>query len=297
VLVAYALLDGPSLAGAYRFAIAPGAETVVEVHLVLFCRTNPQALGIAPLTSMFWHGQSSEELHDFRPEVHDSDGLMLHTGRDEWLWRPLSNPPAPRIASFLDQRPQGFGLLQRERRYENYQDIEAGYQLRASAWVEPEGDWGAGSVRLVELPSPDETNDNIVAYWTPAALPPPGQPLDFRYRLTWFLDQIHPPGAWVVATRHGRSRTQEPDLERFMVDFDGPSLRHLPAGAGPEPVVTAGPGAELVHAMVQHNPYDGTWRAAFALRPDKSGRPVELRCYLRDGGRALSETWSYLWQP
>ncbi|HVW19961.1 MAG TPA: glucan biosynthesis protein G [Opitutaceae bacterium] len=297
VLVAYALLDGPSLSGAYRFSIAPGAETVVEVHEVLFCRTNPEALGIAPLTSMFWHGQSAEELHDFRPEVHDSDGLMLHTGRDEWLWRPLSNPPATRIASFIDQRPQGFGLLQRERRYDHYQDIEAGYQLRVSAWVEPVGDWGKGSVRLVELPSPDETNDNIVAYWTPAELPPPGQPLDFRYRLTWFLDQIHPPGAWVVATRHGRSRTQEPDLERFIVDFDGPNLRKLASSAVIEPVVTAGPGAQLVHSYVQHNPYDGTWRVAFALRPDKSGKPVELRCYLKEGGRALSETWSYLWQP
>lgn len=299
VLTLYALLDGPSLSGAYRFDIAPGPETVVEVRETLFLRRRPQVLGIAPLTSMYWHGESgAEQVHDFRPQVHDSDGLMLHTGAGEWLWRPLVNPPSERIAAFSDQNPRGFGLLQRERRFCAYEDIEAQYQRRPSAWVEPLGDWGAGSVRLVELFTPDETNDNIVAYWTPAELPPPGQPLEYSYRLHWFLDQIHPPGSWVVATRHGRSRTQEPDLERFLLDFDGPSLRPLSASAPVQPVVTVGPGAALIHSSVEHDPFDGTWRAAFALRPDGSGRPVELRCFLTMPGKgALSETWSYLWQP
>ncbi len=296
-LTLYALLDGPSVAGAYRFVIAPGPETVVQVRAVLYLRRNPKVLGLAPLTSMFWHGQGAEDLHDFRPEVHDSDGLMLRTGRDEWIWRPLSNPPRVRTTAFADENPRGFGLLQRDRHFYNYEDIEAVYQLRTSAWVEPVGKWGKGDVRLVELPSPDETNDNIVAFWVPAQLPPLGTPLDITYKLHWFLDQIHPPGGYVVSTRHGRSRTQEPDLERFMVDFDGAALRDRPADAPITALVTVGPGALLVHSTVQKNPFDGTWRLAFAIRPSGNGDPVELRGYLREPGRTLTETWSYLWQP
>ncbi len=296
-LTIYALLEGPSVAGAYRFTVVPGADTVVQVRAVLYLRRHPKIFGVAPLTSMFWHGQNAEALHDFRPEVHDSDGLMLHTGAGEWLWHPLTNPANVRTLTFGDENPRGFGLLQRNRNFADYQDIEAAYQLRTSAWVEPVGSWGRGSVRLVELPSPDETNDNIVAFWVPAELPPFGTPLEFAYRLHWFVDQIRPPGGYAVATRHGRSKTQERDLERFLVDFDGPGLRGRPAGAPLEPDVTVGAGAELVHATLQKNPFNGTWRAAFALRPDGTGRPVELRCYLRDPGHTLTETWSYLWQP
>ena len=296
-LTVYALLEGPSVAGAYRFVIAPGADTVVRVQAVLYLRRHPKVFGLAPLTSMYWHGQNAGELHDFRPEVHDSDGLMVHTGQDEWMWRPLTNPVKVRTAAFADENPRGFGLLQRERRFANYEDIEAVYQLRTSGWVEPIGKWGKGDVRLVELPSPDETNDNIVAFWVPAELPPPGTPLEISYRLHWFLDQIHPPGGAVVSTRHGRSHTQERDLERFFIDFDGPGLRDRPANAPIVPAVTVGAGAALVHQTLQKNPFDGTWRAAFALRPDGSGRAVELRCYLREPGRTLTETWTYLWQP
>jgi glucans biosynthesis protein len=307
-LVVYALLDSPSAAGAYRFEIAPGAETVMHVNVTLYLRRNPKLLGIAPLTSMFWHGKTTDfETDDIRPEVHDSDGLMIETGMGEWLWRPLNNPASPVVAAFSVEDPCGFGLLQRERRFSAYEDIDAAYQLRPSAWVEPIGSWGRGSVQLVELPTPDETNDNIVACWVPADLPEPGRPLDFEYNLHWFLDQIRPPAGYVVATRHGRLRTQETGLERFVVDFDGPDLRRLPANPDPdslssaptvEAVTWVGQGATLARdATVQKNPFNDTWRASFALQPDGSGRPVEIRCYLRRTPHVLTETWSYLWQP
>jgi glucans biosynthesis protein len=296
--VIYALLDGPSATGAFRFTVTPGADTVVQVQEVLYCRRNPAVLGVAPLTSMFWHGENTHREHDdFRPEVHDSDGLMLNTGAGEWLWRPLTNPDSIREAAFGDDNPRGFGLLQRDRNFENYQDLEAAYHQRPSAWVEPVGNWGRGSVRLVELPTPDETNDNIVAFWVPAKLPAPGEPLEFAYRLHWFLDQIRPPAGYAVATRHGRSKTHEPDLERFMVDFDGPYLGKQGPDPAIQPVVTVGSGAALVNATVQKNPFNGTWRVAFALRPDGSGHPVELRCFLGKPPHVLTETWTYLWQP
>jgi glucans biosynthesis protein len=297
-LVMYALLDSPSVTGAYRFSITPGAETVTEVHEVLYCRHNPAVLGIAPLTSMFWHGKNTNVSYDdFRPEVHDSDGLMLYTGAGEWIWRPLTNPSSIRSASFSDENPKGFGLVQRDRQFEDYQDLEAFYQLRPSTWVEPLGRWAKGSVRLVELHGQDETSDNIAAFWVPESLPAPGEPIEVSYRLHWFMDQIHPPAGFAVATRHGRSKTQEPELERFIVDFDGAYLGKEGPDPLIEPVVSVGAGAALANATVQKNPFNGTWRVAFAVKPDGSDKPVELRCFLRKTPHVLTETWSYLWQP
>ena len=297
-ITVYALLDSVSVAGAYRFDIAPGAETIVQVKTALFFRKAVKTVGLAPLTSMFWHGENTNTVtNDFRPEVHDSDGLMINTGTGEWLWRPLDNPASPRVASFSDRAPRGFGLMQRDRNFENYQDMEAAYHKRPGGWVEPIGNWGNGSVRLVELSTPDETNDNIVAFWVPERLPAPGEALELQYRLHWVVDQIHPPVGYVVATRHGRTKTHESDLERFFIDFGGPTLTTHEADPAVESVVTVGSGATLVHSIVQKNPYNGTWRAAFAIKPDGSGHPVELRCFLRKPDHVLTETWSYLWQP
>ncbi|MEO6004241.1 MAG: glucan biosynthesis protein G [Opitutus sp.] len=297
-LTVFALLDSVSAAGAYRFVITPGAETLVEVKSALYFRNTVKTVGIAPLTSMFWHGENTNAVtNDFRPEVHDSDGLMINTGAGEWLWRPLENPNSPRVAAFSDTSPRGFGLVQRDRNFENYQDLEASYHVRPGGWVEPIGNWGKGSVRLVELSTPDETNDNIVAFWVPDKLPGLGEPLQMEYRLHWFSNQIHPPGGYAVATRHGRTKTHEPDLERFFIDFAGPELAGDKEDPAVESVVTVGNGAKLVHSIVQKNPYNGTWRAAFSIKPDGAGHPVELRCFLRKPQHVLTETWTYLWQP
>ncbi|MDR1010799.1 MAG: glucan biosynthesis protein [Opitutaceae bacterium] len=333
----WALMDSPGVTGAYQFLITPGDTTVIDVDAVLHRRPAKSGagegagagvgagegadagvgedagagegagvgpvFGLAPLTSMFWFGKSSAvRPEDLRPGVHDSDGLSLHTGRGEWLWRPLDNPRAVSVASFSDENPRGFGLIQRARDFADYQDIEAAYHLRPSVWVEPSGDWGRGEVRLVELPTPDETNDNIVAFWTPASPPPEGGAFRVRYRMHWYLrpaaDTPVPATGVVVSTRQGKTFTHERELQRFWVDYAGDALAALPAGAKVTAVATAGDGAALVHASAEKNPFNNTWRAAFAIRPDGSGRPVELRCFLRnDRQEALSETWSYLWNP
>ncbi len=301
-VVIYALLNGPSVAGAYRFEIEPGAATVALVRAAVYWRSGAEArnLGLAPLTSMFWYGENSRTTFgDFRPEVHDSDGLLVQRGSGEWLWRPLVNPAAVRVAAFADVNPRGFGLLQRDRNFEHYQDLEANYQLRPSAWVEPIGDWGAGAVRLVELPTGDETSDNIVAFWTPANLPAPGEALEFSYRLFWHLDPARrPPAGYAAATRLS-TVFKQPGLTRFLIDFDGPYLSAQPADPAIEPVLSVGEGAVLAPGTLtlQKNPNNGTWRASFALRPDGTGHPVELRCFLRKPPHVLTETWTYLWNP
>jgi glucans biosynthesis protein len=299
-LVVFALLDSPSVAGAYRFALQPGHETVVVVRAAIYRRTDVAVVGLAPLTSMFWHGENSRTTHrDFRPEVHDSDGLLLQRGSGEWLWRPLSNPDKMRVASFADENPRGFGLLQRDRNFDHYQDLEANYHARPNVWVEPVGNWGVGAVRLVEIPTPDETSDNIVAFWVPANPLPANEAFEFEYRLHWSLEAgRRPPAGFVAATRLSDVQKQ-PGLTRFLVEFEGPYLSSRQVDATIEPVLTVGEGAALVPETLtlQKNPNNETWRATFAVKPDGTGRPVELRCFLRKEPHVLTETWSYLWNP
>jgi glucans biosynthesis protein len=294
-IAVYALLDSPSVAGAYRFAIAPGADTVMQVRTALFRRKDVKVFGVAPLTSMFWRAESSNLPigDDFRPEIHDSDGLLMHTGAGEWIWRPLVNPKGVSVVAFGDENPRAFGLLQRDREFDHYRDLEAHYHLRPSAWVEPVGPWGRGTVRLVELPTKSEYADNIVAFWTPEKLPPLGEPIELEYRLHWGLEQFQPPAGFATATYHQRTY----EHERFLVDFAGPELAKLGGDAKLEPVVTVGATGQLTHTSIQKNIYNGSWRVTFVVKADGTGKPVDLACHLRRGADVLTEKWTYLWQP
>ena len=185
-LTIYALLNSPRVAGAYRFILKPGVDTVVDVKMQLYLRENVTKLGLAPLTSMYFFGENQRsQVENFRPEVHDSDGLSIHSGTGEWIWRPLVNPKRLLVTSYTLNNPVGFGLMQRDRRFTSFEDLEARYEMRPSVWVEPKGNWGAGRVELIQIPTPDETNDNIVAFWVPAVAPRPGVPLTMEYRLSW----------------------------------------------------------------------------------------------------------------
>jgi periplasmic glucans biosynthesis protein len=288
----HALLDSPSLTGAYSFTIQPGERTIVNVRARLFFRKPVKELGIAPLTSMFFFGEEKPRPpQDWRPEVHDSDGLLMHSGTGEWLWRPLGNPEKLRISYFEFDNPRGFGLLQRDRDFRNYQDLEARQELRPNAWVIPTGAWGRGIVKLVEIPSPNETNDNMVVYWLPRGLPPEGQPLDLVYRI--YFDSVGPTDlvvGRVTATRIGGGDKE--DWKRFVVDFEGGKIKTLPDSAPVKAVVTLGKNGQIVQQNVARNAVTGGWRLAFQVKPEK-GKPLEIRAYLQSGKDILTETWSY----
>jgi len=283
--------------GAYRFVIKPGAETLMEVKAELFIRAEIKKLGIAPLTSMFYHGENSERFYDdFRPEVHDSDGLLMAFGNGEWLWRPIENRHSLRLTRLHDSKPRGFGLMQRDREFNNYQDLEAHYDKRPSAWIEPLGEWGKGAVELVEIPTEAERNDNIVAYWLPEKSPQAGEQLSFEYRLRMGGDNVdRVPGARAQATRIGGGGTdsREQHARKFALDFVGKNLQKLPPDASLQAVVSASAG-ELRGKVVQYNPHTQGWRVYFELLPGDAPE-VELRCFLRQGNDVLSETWSYQW--
>jgi len=306
-LTLYALMDSPSISGALRMQISPGGTLIMNVDSALYPRKPIERLGVAPLTSMFFYGENDRRAaNDWRPEIHDSDGLSMWTGAGEWIWRPLINPPQLHLNSYFDDNPRGFGLLQRDRNFDHYQDDGVYYDRRPSLWVEPRagpnGGWGKGAVQLVEIPTVDETFDNIVAFWNPADKPKPGQELLFSYRLYWGTRMPYgSPLAQTLATRTGIGGTVGVKRQyyswHFAVDFSGGELGALAKDAPVEAVVTTSRGQTehvTAHFVQEFNGY----RALFDVRPpDEGNEPIDIRLYLRVDGRPLTETWIYQWTP
>lgn len=298
----YALLDGPSVSGAYRFVLHPGKETMLDVSARVYQRKMVSTLGLAPLTSMFLMGENQPASGDYRPEVHDSDGLLVQTGDGERIWRPLINPSHPFVTSFTMDKLGGFGLMQRDRAFTNYEDLEAQYQLRPGAWVEPLGDWGAGRVELLQFHTPNETNDNVVVYWVSKQAPAPGMPLALDYRLHWGLTGApSAAGATVLQTRrgHGYRATEisTNDLQ-FQIDFVGGTLQGLPHDADIDVVLSGNDNVRKLHAHAYPNPQTRGWRVSLEFERIDTAKPVELRAQLRNAaGEILSETWSYALAP
>lgn len=301
-VVVYALLDSPSVTGAYRFEITPGDTLRMEIDAALYPRKEIERLGLAPCTSMFQTGENDRRVaNDWRPEIHDSDGLMMHTGAGEWLWRPLRNPRALSFNAFADRSPRGFGLMQRDKDFANYQDDGAFYEKRPSLWVEPRGDWGEGSVDLIEIPTADETFDNIVAFWQPAKKPAPGSEMLLSYTLYWCREApVQPPLARCVATRTGIGgvvgHQRNHASYRFAVDFAGGDFALLDPKTVVEPVISVTRGSVEVTSARPLYSVNG-WRAMFDLVPDARKEPIGIRLFLRADGQPLTETWLYEWEP
>ena len=303
-ITVYALLEGPSIAGACRFRMTRGAGVVMDIDQSLFLRRAVTRFGLAPLTSMFWFSETLKTTaEDWRPEVHDSDGLAMWTGAGERLWRPLNNPAQLVVSAFADENPKGFGLLQRDRNFDHYLDGVL-YDRRPSLWVEPKGSWGKGAVQLIEIPTNDETNDNIVATWVPAQPTKPGQQVDLSYRLHWLADEPYPGKlARCVATRLGRGgqpgRPRPSDVRKFVVEFLGGPLTGLPFGVRPEMVLHASRGRFTDYKLVEAVPdgVPGHWRAQFDLADVQGPEPVELRLQLTVHGDVATETWAYQYHP
>lgn len=305
-LTIYALLESARATGAYRFDIVPGAQTVTRVQARVFLRAGVppiSRLGIAPLTSMFLSGENQPRRGDYRPEVHDSDGLSIALGDGEWLWRPLQNPQRPVVNTFEVKKLAGFGLMQRDRAFSHYQDTEAHYERRPSAWVRPLGDWGPGHIELLQLPAPDETYDNIVAYWVPRQLPAPLQPFDFAYEIAWQgVEAQRPPGSAVLQSRRGFGYTKLTALERsgqvqYVLDFAGPALENLPADADVHAVVTADANGRVLQHTAFFNPASESWRVVLRVQRIDPAKPVELRAFLQHASDTVSETWTHVVLP
>jgi glucans biosynthesis protein len=298
----YGLLDGPSMAGAYRFDISPGSTTNVEVTAELFFRKTVEQVGVAPLTSMFYYGENTARpAGEWRPQVHDSDGLLIHDlGSNEWLWRPLLNPSRLYLSYMQVNRLGGFGLIQRDTDYRHFEDAEARYDLRPSAWVSPDSDWSGGEVVLVEIPTDSEVNDNIVAFWKPGENPGAGENRTFGYTLSFGGPDIagQETGQVVKTFVGDGNRTgggDAVDAYRIIVDFAGGPLKGLKPDAVVVSDVTAGGSgddAEIIEHFVEFIGADNTWRLSMLVRPGSGAQPMFRGQLLLDNKR-LTEVWTY----
>jgi glucans biosynthesis protein len=298
-------MDSPSVTGAYRFDMYPGNPNQVKITARVFARKDIHKIGFAPLTSMFLFGENSvnvSKFDDFRPEVHDSDGLLMQAASGEWIWRALSNHRALHVSSLGDTNPQGFGLMQRDRDFNNYLDTEAKYEKRPSIWIKPDNAWGKGRVELVEIPSDSEANDNVVAYWVPDQAMKAGETREFKYTLrTLDADVPEQNVAKVIRTRTGwgavaaQGNPPPKSKRQFAIDFQGGELDKLAANATVE--VDLGKNSGIFADLhVSKLPDGKTYRASFKLDPD-GNTPVDMRVFLKSNNKRLSEVWSYVWYP
>jgi len=289
----YGLLDGPSLAGAYKFDVEPGRSTIIDVTCSLFPRRDLGHVGIAPVNSMYFFGTAdSSRPDDYRPNVHASEGLRIWNASDEWIWRPLINPEQLQYSVFLDRTPKGFGLMQRKRTFQDFEDIAAQFDDRPSLWIEPQHDWGDGAVDLIEVPSRSEIYNNIIAFWRPRRALEARARHDFRYRLNWGSGLPFKTPRFITSqTRTGRTGADETRL--FAIDFisdrscDNCNLPSIMAD------VRAGDG-DIANVSVQHNPAIGGQRVSFEFRPGAQ-QATDLRCQLKRDDQVISETWVYRW--
>ncbi|MGH1480102.1 MAG: glucan biosynthesis protein [Geminicoccales bacterium] len=298
----FALLDGPSITGALRMKCTKDGTVQQEIETKFFLRKDVERLGIAPLTSMFWFGEHNRhQAKDWRPEIHDSDGLAMWTGAGERLWRPLNNPSEVLTNSFVDENPKGFGLMQRDRAFHNYEDDGVFYDRRASVWIEPLEGWGEGAVQLVEIPTDDEIHDNIVMYWVPKEPVKMGSEWSFSYRLFWNADEPYPSTtvARVTHTRLGNGgvpgQPRPEGIKKFVIDFEGDALKDVEKLDEVKPIISASSG-EISNDYALQVVGTKNWRAFFDLKVDGND-PVNLRLYLQLGDKTLTETWLYQYLP
>jgi periplasmic glucans biosynthesis protein len=291
-IVLHALLDSPSCTGAYRFAITPGQPLKMQVEAQIFPRTTLTHVGIAPLTSMFLFDDTDRQrFNDFRPAVHDSDGLMIHNGAGEVIWRPLANPLTLQFSAFADNDPRGFGLMQRARNFDDFNDLEALYHRRPGLWVTPGEGWGRGNVQLVEIPADREIYDNIVAYWRPSADMEPGTTHRFTYTLDWGADPA-PKAAMPLRVLNTAAGGRPEGGRIFGIDFE--NADHVPEDLSRVDRLVRSSAGEVTEGIIQRNPATGGPRLAFTFMPGDATW-AEFRAQLRLDGQALSEVWLYRW--
>ena len=329
-MVLDALLDSPSLTGAYEFTLRPGAQTSVDVHATLYFRKAVAQLGLAPFSSMYLYGENAKNHfgNSSHPEIHDSDGVMMHSGQDEWAWRPLEQEPFKQIYNLFDENPRGFGLVQRDRDYAHYQDPAMDYNLRPSAFVTPHGNWGKGAVQIIQLVTNNTNTDNVVLQWHPDRVPQEGERLDVSYTIDFdmnddgrpplayarqtLIDDPAPPPPPVVPPKNfmgppapsswkgkpvPKPAPDAPNPVQFSIDFAGNGIENVAPDHKPAIDLLISSNARLRESSVQKNDYDKSWRVTFAIVPAKVNVPVELRLRLKDGNRPLTETWTYTWHP
>jgi periplasmic glucans biosynthesis protein len=292
VIMVHAVADSESATAAFRFTLRPGDMTIIDTECTVFARIDIDHIGLGPIQGTYLFGPSRRRnADDVRPQVHDVHGLQMLNGRNEWIWRPLNNPEQLQISSFMDENPKGFGLVQRDRDFNAYQDDDNRFEMRPTIWMEPIGDWGPGAIQLTEIPSNSELNDNIIAYWRPKDVLVAGSRSTFSYRQFWcWVTPERGTIAETIGFRVGRGNSGR--RRRCLVEFGGENLAAVEA-AGIVMSLSASPG-QILNSKLALNTARKSARITFELDPGNE-QACELRLVLTVGDKAITETWLYRW--
>ena len=295
-LILHAVVDTPSLAGAVRFTLRVGEATVIDTECTIFARRQVDHFGLAPIQATYLSGPLDwPHADDMRPAVYEAGGVQMLTGSGEWIWRPIANRARLQISGFVDNDPQGFGLIQRDRVFSAFLDDDNEWQRRPSVWIEPIGKWGQGEITLMEIPAASQNNKNIACYWRPKPALAAGSEGSFAYRQFW---SWRPPGrsdgAIVTASRIGRIPGDTSEAKtRFLLQFEGGQLSDPAKAATIVPIIWSSAG-KVSSLRTYRTPRHRSMRVVFDL--DASGQPlVELRVVLKQDAVSTSETWLYRW--
>ena len=292
-LLIHALINSESVTGAYRFTLRPGDATIIDTECALFARVAVDNLGLATMSATHISGPIGERRNDdLRPSVSEVTGLQMLTGKGEWLWRPVANRDTLQISTFVDENPRGFGFLQRDRNFDHYQDDDQHFETRPSLWIEPIGDWSAGGVQLIEIPSDSETNHNIIGYWKPMQTLAAGSETFFAYRQFWCWNPPEqPPLAIVTQSRSGRGSS--PKRRHYVVEFAGDILSTPQNMAAMKPNLNVAPGS-IVLLRTFCSTEKKSCRILFEIDPGNETYS-EMRLVLEAEGKPISEAWLYRW--
>ncbi|MFN3892604.1 MAG: glucan biosynthesis protein [Beijerinckiaceae bacterium] len=298
-VVIHALLDSESVTGAFRYTMRPGDATIVDTECTLFTRAAIDNVGIAAMQGTFLFGPVDRRRgDDVRPGVYDVAGVQMHTGKDEWIWRPVANRQTIQLSAFVDENPKGFGVIQRDRDFSLFSDDDNHWEARPSVWTEPLGDWGPGHVTLIEIPAESQVNQNIIVYWRPRAPLAANSETTFSYRQWWAWNPPdRPPLATAWRSRSGRVSGSPPNARRrrFMVEFRGDALADVARNPEITARVTAAQGSVMSSRLMLAR-HEKAARVTFDL--DAGNEPnMELRLLLESAGKPISETWLYRWTP
>ncbi|MBX9759497.1 MAG: glucan biosynthesis protein [Beijerinckiaceae bacterium] len=298
-VIIHALLDSESVTGAFRYTMRPGDATIVDTECTLFTRAAIDNVGIAAVQGTFLFGPIDRRRgDDVRPGVYDVSGVQMHSGKDEWIWRPVANRQSIQLSAFVDDNPKGFGILQRDRDFAQFADDDNHWEARPSVWTEPLGDWGAGHVTLLEIPAESQVNQNIIVYWRPRATLAANSETTFSYRQWWcWTPADRPPFATVLRSRSGRVTGSPPNARRrrFLVEFRGDALADVARFPEIAARVTTASGSIMTSRLMLSR-QEKSARVTFDV--DAGAEPhTELRLLLESAGKPISETWLYRWTP
>lgn len=301
-IIIYAFLNGRSVTGAYSFKITPGTEASVDVKSVLFLRNKVNLLCLAPITSMFWFTLGEpDNFYDYRPSVHNSEGLVLSDGKND-IYEPLTNYPFHKMINddISCDSLRYFGLVQRDREYNRYMDPGVKYHLNPNCLIVPQNNWREGSLRLFVLPTLTEWMDNINLFWIPKTLPEPMEPINFDYKILYSLKEPKNTLSFVKYTNLGQDliNCKNTIFALSFADKDAIIEKSKDIKIDlqvPSDVIIASP------PSIEKIIFNDTWRVLFTLTIHKKlayeDKPFIIKCTLKDNGKSISEEWYFLWYP